>query len=132
MSSSMRTPLGRVRGLGSAKEGINHFMKQRASAIALVFLVPWMIYNIVLIACCHEDAAARFEAANAFLTSPLNAIFALIAIGASLYHMRLGIQVVIEDYIHASGTKIFLLLLNSFVTIGLFAIAFYSVFTVAA
>ena len=131
MSNSMRTPLGQVRGLGSAKEGALHFITQRASAIALVFLVPWMIYSIVMIAQA-DSAQLRYDAALAFIQSPWNAVLTLITIGTSLYHMRLGLQVVIEDYIQKHSTKILLLLLNSFAAIVLFVITVYAVFSAAA
>ncbi len=131
MTQSMRTPLGQVRGLGSAKDGVGHFIKQRASAVALIFLVPWLLFNILLIARVGGDAGLRYTAAIEFLTQPLNAVLVLLTIGASLYHMRLGMQVVVEDYIHKHGTKLVLLLLNTFVAIGLFALAAFAILKVA-
>jgi len=122
---SIRTPLGRVRGLGAAKEGAHHFIVQRVSAIALIFLVPWFLISLL--------AAVRggYEGAVDFIANPLDAILILLAVGVALYHMRLGMQVVIEDYIARTGTKLFLLILNTFISIGLFAVAAFSVLGIA-
>lgn len=130
MSNSMRTPLGQVRGLGSAKEGVHHFITQRVSAIALVFLIPWLIYSMVSIS-QGESPQLRYEAAREFLASPWNAILTLTSIAAALYHMRLGVQVVIEDYVRKQSTKMILLLLNTFAAIGFFVITVYAVFSAA-
>jgi succinate dehydrogenase / fumarate reductase, membrane anchor subunit len=122
---SIRTPLGRVRGLGAAKEGAHHFIVQRVSAIALIFLAPWFLISLL--------AAVRggYEGALDFIANPLNAVLILLAVGVALYHMRLGMQVVIEDYIAKTGTKFFLLILNTFISIGLFAVAAFSVLAIA-
>jgi succinate dehydrogenase / fumarate reductase membrane anchor subunit len=122
---SIRTPLGKVRGLGAAKEGAHHFIVQRVSAIALIFLVPWLLISLL--------AAVRggYEGAVDFIANPLNAILILLAVGVALYHMRLGMQVVIEDYIAKTGTKLFLLILNTFISVGLFAVAAFSVLAIA-
>lgn len=121
MSSSMKTPLGQVRGLGSAKEGAGHFVGQRVSAIAMLFLVPWFLYSLI------GAAGAGYEGAVAWVAQPVNAILVILTLGAAFYHMRLGMQVVIEDYISKSGTKIALLILNTFVPLLLFVASVYSV-----
>ena len=131
MSKTLRTPLGQVRGLGASKEGVGHFIQQRASAILLVFLMPWLLFHLICIGTCNVSAATRFAAAQTFLATPWNAILTVIAIGAALFHMRLGVQVVIEDYIHKHGTKLVLLLANTFAAIVLFAITVYAVFSAA-
>jgi len=122
---SMRTPLGQVRGLGSAKHGVGHFITQRVSALALVALVPWFLITLI--------AAVRggYDGALAYVADPFNAVLILLAVGAALYHMRLGMQVVIEDYIAKNGTKAALLILNTFVSIVLFAAAAYAVLKIA-
>ena len=117
----MRTPLGKVRGLGSAKEGANHFIKQRVTAISLVVLVPVVLY------CLISATSGGYETAAAYVANPINAIMLLLTTGAAFYHMRLGMQVVIEDYIAKHGTRIVLLMLNTFVSIALFAAAAYSI-----
>ncbi len=122
---SIRTPLGQVRGLGSAKHGVGHFVSQRVSAIALVVLVPWFLITLI------SAVRGGYDGALAYLSEPLNAVLVLLAVGAALYHMRLGMQVVIEDYIAKNGTKIALLILNTFICITLFAAAAYAVLKIA-
>lgn len=116
---SLRTPLSEVRGLGSAKEGTGHFWHQRMTAVALVPLVIWFLINLIgLIGADHATASAA-------LGQPLIAIPTLLLIGAGFYHMKLGMQVVIEDYIHGEGSKIALLMLNNFFAVAIgFACAY--------
>ena len=125
MKESIRTPLGKVRGLGSAKEGAGHFIAQRVSAIGLLFLVPWFLISLL--------AAVRgaYDGAVDFIANPLNAVLILMAVGGALYHMRIGMQVVIEDYIAKTGTKLFLLILNTFIVVALFAAAAFSILEIA-
>lgn len=122
---SMRTPLGRVRGLGSARHGAGHFIAQRVSAIALVFLVPWFLISLI------GAVRGGYEGALAWVADPINAVLTLLAVGAALYHMRIGMQVVIEDYIAKHGAKAVLLILNTFVCVVLFAAAAYAVLKIA-
>jgi succinate dehydrogenase / fumarate reductase membrane anchor subunit len=125
MSESIRTPLGKVRGLGAAKHGAGHFIAQRVTAIALLFLAPWFLVSLI--------AAVRggYDGAVDFIGQPLNAVLILLAVGTALYHMRVGMQVVIEDYIEKSGTRMLLLILNTFVAVALFAFAAFAVLTIA-
>lgn len=110
------TPVARARGLGSAKSGTGHHIRQRVSAIALVFLVPWFLYSVI------AATQAGYDGARDWVAQPWNAILLILTFGAAFYHMRLGMQVIIEDYIHKSGTKVFLLIANTFAAIGLFAV----------
>ena len=126
----MRTPLGNVRGLGSAKDGVNHFIKQRVTAIALVFLIPWFFISLFA-SMSGDDAATRYQAAVTWIANPLHAVLSLLLIGAGSYHMRLGLQVVIEDYITGHGMRIFLLILNTFASVFLFAAAAFAIFKIA-
>ena len=121
MTDTFRSPQGRVRGLGSAKEGTTHYIRQRVSAIALVFLVPWFLISGVMAAQGGHDALV------AWVSIPLNAALLILTLGAAFYHMRLGMQVVIEDYIAKSGTKHFLLILNTFIPLALFVATAMSV-----
>jgi len=91
---NMRNPLATARGLGSAKEGVHHWYAQRASALLLIVLVGWLIYAMVSLA--NADHAV----ASAFIGQPLNAAFLILLIVTMLYHAMLGLQVVIEDYVH--------------------------------
>jgi len=122
---SMRTPLGKVRGLGSAKHGAGHFIAQRVSAIALIFLVPWFLISLI------GAVRGGYDGAYLWIADPINGVLTLLAVGAALYHMRLGMQVVIEDYIARHGTKNLLLILNTFVCVALFTAAAYAVLKIA-
>lgn len=121
----MRTPLGKVRGLGSAKEGTDHFWRQRLTAIAnipLTLFLVWLLFS--LHGATHAEAVAR-------LSSPLVAVCLLLTMISVLYHMRLGMQVVIEDYIHAEPAKIGLLILNTFFAIALGAVSVFAILKMA-
>ena len=124
MSTNFKTPAGSVRGLGSARAGTDHHIRQRVSAIALIFLVPWFLYAVI--------AASRsgYEGATAWLAQPWNAILMVLAVSAAFYHMRIGMQVIIEDYIHKAGMKQGLLILNTFVCFALIAATALSVLKV--
>lgn len=92
--SNMRDPLATARGLGSAKDGVNHWWMQRVTAIALLLLSPWFIYFAVsLIGADHFTVKAE-------IANPLNATLLVSFMIAMLWHARLGLQVVVEDYIH--------------------------------
>lgn len=121
---SIRTPMGKVRGLGSAKEGANHFIAQRVTAVALVVLVPVVLFFLI------KATQGGYATALAFVANPFFAIVLLLTCGAAFYHMRLGMQVVIEDYIAKHSTRIILLMLNTFVSVALFAAAAYSIIRV--
>lgn len=109
---SMRTPLGRVRGLGSAKNGTEHFWRQRLTAIANIPLVIFfVIFLISQLGNSHAEVAAT-------IGHPLVAIGLLAVVVSVVIHMRLGMQVVIEDYISGEGMKIALLALNTFFSIA--------------
>ena len=98
--SGFRTPLARVRGLGSAKDGVGHWWAQRLTAVALVPLSLWLVAGIVSLA-----GAGRAEVA-AWAGSPLTAALLVMTIAATFHHAQLGLQVVIEDYVHNEGAKI--------------------------
>jgi succinate dehydrogenase / fumarate reductase membrane anchor subunit len=102
---SLETPLHKVEGLGSAHSGVTHFWRQRVSAAALVPLALWFAVSALGLIGAHEAATL------AFLSQPLNAILMAAFVVILLYHMALGLQVVIDDYIHGDGQKVFLMLL---------------------
>ncbi len=102
-----RTALSRARGLGSAKEGVNRFIGERATAIALVPLSLWAVYAAIRV------SPAGFDGAVALLHSPVNAVLAILLIAVSCLHMEMGMRVIVEDYVHKPGSKIPLLLLNA-------------------
>lgn len=91
---SMINPIAKARGLGSAKEGVHHWYAQRASAVLLIVLVAWLFYAIFSL------SGADHAAARSFISRPVNAAFACLLIVTVFYHAMLGLQVVIEDYVH--------------------------------
>ncbi len=97
---SLRSPLGRVRGLGSAKEGVNHFWAQRMTALALIPLSVWFVISLLVI------TGADHATVKAWVSSPVVAGLLILLIAATFYHAFLGLQVVIEDYIHGEGLKL--------------------------
>ena len=124
-NSSMRTPLGRVRGLGSAKSGTGHFWLQRVTAVSNLILT--IIFTGIVIALVGRP----YPAAVALLSHPLVAILMLLFILSACIHMRLGMQVIIEDYVHAEGIKIGLLMLNTFFAILVGGLCLFAVLKIA-
>lgn len=122
---SLRTPLGRVRGLGSAKEGTEHWWAQRVTAIALVPLSLWFV--ISLLSVVHADYASVV----AWIGHPFNSAILILLLIAVFYHAILGLQVVIEDYVHGEGLKIISLLAMKFILLLLGAIAIVAVIRIA-
>lgn len=104
----MRAPLKNVRGLGSAKDGTTHWWHQKVTAIALIPLF------LIALGCVISLIGAEYTHVRYVLGQPFIAIVMLLLIVSLFYHLKLGMQVVIEDYIHTESTKVFLLLLNSF------------------
>jgi|TARA_B110000196_G_scaffold314750_1_gene323349 succinate dehydrogenase / fumarate reductase membrane anchor subunit len=97
---NMRTQLGEVRGLGSAKTGTSHFWMQRLTALALIPLTLWFVASLA------SMGSADYADAVAWVKSPLTSVLLLALIAATFHHMQLGLQVIIEDYVHAEGLKI--------------------------
>lgn len=104
---TLRTPLGKVRGLGAARHGSGHFLTQRISALALVPLTIWFVWAVA------SHAGASYTAAAAFLAHPVNAGLMLLFVLTGIYHFTIGLQVVIEDYT-GGGTRLALILINKF------------------
>jgi succinate dehydrogenase / fumarate reductase membrane anchor subunit len=96
----LRSTLGRVRGLGSAKEGVAHWWAQRTTAVALVPLALWFVASVIWL------AGADYAAVAAWFKSPFNATLMILLVVATFYHAALGLQVVLEDYVHHEGQKI--------------------------
>ena len=114
---SLRTPLARARGLGSAKEGLGHWIAQRVTAIALIPLSVWFILSVISLAGSH------YEQFQAWLAVPGNTALMLLLLFAVFHHAQIGCQVVIEDYIHGRGARVAAILLVKLTSIllGVFA-----------
>lgn len=93
-------PLARAKGHGSAHSGVHHWLAQRLSAVFLLFLTGWMIYAVLSL------AGADYEAVRAFVARPVNAALFVLLLIVMLYHAMLGLQVVIEDYVHQRAVEI--------------------------
>jgi succinate dehydrogenase / fumarate reductase, membrane anchor subunit len=120
----MRSELGRVRGLGSAKEGAHHWWRQRMSAFANLFLIVWLIASLLRL----PDLG--YDTVHAWLQSPLAAVPMLLIVLNTFAHFKMGLQVVIEDYVHDEGRIIALGLLHIW-TFGLGALAIFSILKIA-
>jgi len=118
---SLRSPLGRVLGLGSAKEGTGHWWSQRISAAALVLLGLWFAVSVARL-----DASAYADVI-AFIAMPLNSVLLILLAATMAYHSWLGVQVVIEDYIHAPTAKIVLLTLSRFLHVLVAVASIYAI-----
>ena len=105
---SLRTPLGRVRGLGTAKDGTHHWWLQRVTAVALVPLTIWFAVGVI------AHVGAELSAMQAWLANPLNAALMILFVAMAFYHGYLGMQVVIEDYVHEELLKVASILVVKF------------------
>jgi succinate dehydrogenase / fumarate reductase membrane anchor subunit len=119
------SPLGRVLGLGSAKEGAHHWWVQRVSSVALVPLSVWLVWALL--------ALPGFDHASvtAWIQGPVNAVLLSLFIGVSVWHSQLGVQVVVEDYVHGHALKIATLLLVSFLHVLAGALGVFAVLRIA-
>lgn len=118
---SLRTPLGNVLGLGSAKDGTGHFWGQRLSGIGLLMLGLWFAYSVLVMpGFTHADALA-------FIGAPLNGVLLLLLVVTMSYHSTLGVQVVIEDYVHGHGLKLASLVISRFAHTFLAVAAIYAI-----
>ena len=120
------TPLHRVQGLGAAHSGTGHFWHQRMTAVALVPLGGWFAFVVLGLVGASEASVL------AFLAEPWNAILMAALVIILLYHMMLGLQVVIDDYVHAPGMKIFLMLLMRAFAIAVGAASLFALIHIAA
>ena len=119
------TRIGHVRGLGSAKEGAHHWLLQRVTAVGNLVLVAWLIISLVRL------PSYEYELVLGWLSSPLVAVPMMLMLVSIFWHLRLGLQVLIEDYIQDEGLKFGLLLLLNFYAIGGAAFGIFAVASAA-
>jgi succinate dehydrogenase / fumarate reductase membrane anchor subunit len=106
---SLQSPLGRVLGLGSAKDGSGHWYAQRVTAVALVILGLWFVASLAML-----GAGAPHAAVVHWLASPFSAVMAVLLVVVSAYHAQLGLQVIVEDYVGDKGTRLVVLVALDF------------------
>ncbi len=122
---SLRSPLGKVRGLGSAKNGTHNWWMQKVTAVALIPLTIWFVSSVV------QMTQAGYEVVINWMNSPVVAILLLLFVVTSMYHLKLGLQVIIEDYIHSEGSKVMLQMLVTFGCVVVGTAAVFSILKIA-
>jgi succinate dehydrogenase / fumarate reductase membrane anchor subunit len=122
---SLRTPLGRVRGLGSAKDGTHHWWMQRVTAVALVPLTIWFVASLVAL------VGADYDTVVAWIGQPVVAVLLILFLFTGFYHLKLGLQVVIEDYVHSEGAKVACQMAVTFGCILVGALSLFAVLKIA-
>ena len=120
-----RSPLGRVRGLGSAKQGTEHFWAQRVTAIALVPLALWFVASLA------AYTGADHATAKAWLAEPFSAVVMVLLVVTGFHHAQLGLQVVIEDYVSTEWVKVFSIIVVKLGALALGVAAIFSVLKIA-
>ncbi|MGD9597306.1 MAG: succinate dehydrogenase, hydrophobic membrane anchor protein [Steroidobacteraceae bacterium] len=122
---SLRTPLGRVLGLGSAHEGVHHWVVQRVSAVALVVLTVWFVLSLVRL------PLGDHAQVTAWMADGIHPVLLALLVLTGAWHSKLGVQVVIEDYVHQRHAKMALLIVNTFAHVLVAAAAVLAVLRVA-
>lgn len=124
-SAALKTPLKRVRHYGAAGHGVEHFIGQKSSALALLVLLPLFLVTFV------ANARGGADALTAWLGSPPGALISLVFFGAACFHMRIGMQTIVEDYVQNRALLYACLLANTFFAIALWAAVSFSILYIA-
>lgn len=122
---SLRSPLGRVLGLGSARGGSSHWMSQRVSAVAMAVLGLWFVASLATL------GGASLDHVTAWLAAPVNSALALLLVLVAAWHASLGLQVVVEDYVSDKGTRMAVLVIVKFALVVAAVIGALSVLRIA-
>jgi succinate dehydrogenase / fumarate reductase membrane anchor subunit len=122
---SLRTPLGKVLGLGSAGEGTGHWWVQRVTAVALVPLTAWFAISLL------TQSLQSYEAMRGWLGQPRVAVLTILLALTLAWHSKLGIEVIVEDYVHSKAAKTSLLLLSTLVHVAAAVAAVFAVLMLA-
>jgi succinate dehydrogenase / fumarate reductase, membrane anchor subunit len=125
MASRMRSPLGRATGLGSANAGVDHWWAQRITAIALIPLSLWFVAAVIGL------LGADLETVQNWVSLPLPAVLLILLLIATFYHLSLGLQVVIEDYVHTDLTKLGLIIVVRLLCFGFAVAGIFAVVSIA-
>ena len=120
-----RTPIAKVRGLGSARAGLQHWKMQRLTAIANVLLVLWFVFSAIAL------SGSGYDQVHAWMASPITATLVVLLVISTFTHARLGLQVVVEDYVHHEGAKIASLVAITLIVLALAVACIVAVLTVA-
>ena len=122
---SLRSPISRVTGLGTAKKGLGHWWSQRVTSVALLPLGLWFVASLLRL------PNFGHEIVTTWIAMPLNSVLLLLLIGTLVYHSQLGVQVVVEDYVHHHGLKVATMLLLTFAHVVVAALAIFAVLRIA-
>lgn len=122
---SLRSPLSKAVGLGSAKHGFSHWWWQRVTAVALIPMTLWFVYSVLSL------LGASYSEVAAWMSAPINATIMLLFTLTALFHGQTGLQVVIEDYVHTKWLNLTLLLLMKFAAVAMAVLSIISVLKIA-
>jgi succinate dehydrogenase / fumarate reductase membrane anchor subunit len=120
-----RTALGKVRGTGSAREGAEHWWHERLSSVAVLLLFVWLIVSLLRLPSLDHRGVTEW------LRDPLAAVPMLLLVAATFWHLKMGLQVIVEDYVHDEGNKFLTLLLLAFAAVGGAAFAIFAILKIA-
>ena len=119
------TPIARVRGLGSAEAGAHHWFLERLTSVSTLLLLVWLVVALLRLPDVEHRTLAMW------LASPLGAVPMLLLVISTFWHLKLGLQVVVEDYVHDEGNRIFSLILINFAAILAAAFAIFAILRIA-